>query len=136
MANSPKSARLYPITLGLRNNCASRRLRNRRRPRRLVRFVVQNAIAIVARDDFVAAAHVSHDLRTQRHEARSAGSVASFGDRNAVANARADPFVKRTHWFWELAQKPFAFTSRLFKLLLLHAYLFVKRFESLFHIEA
>ncbi len=57
------------------------------------RGVIKNSIAIFTGDDFVAATHLGHRLRPQRHEAGHARAVARFSYGNAIANARADAVV-------------------------------------------
>src|ERR1051326_2308032 len=78
----------------------------------LFRHVVQNPIAVVAGDDLFAAPHVGHDLRPQSHVTRHARAVARFGERDAVANARTDPFVKRARRFWQITEQPLMFRAR------------------------
>jgi hypothetical protein len=104
--------------------------------RGFVRRVIKNSIAVIAGDHFRAAAHVGHDLRSQRHVARSAGAVASFRHRHPVADARGNTLVKRADGFGKFVRQAFAFGDGDRDLLLLCPNLFVESLEPRFHICA
>src|SRR5258707_7664468 len=84
-------------------------LRSADRLRGVGRRVIKNPIAVVAGYHFRAAPYVGHYLRAQRHVARGAGAVASFGHGHPVAYARGDPFVERAGGFGKFTRQAFAF---------------------------
>src|ERR1044072_5290690 len=110
--------------------------RNACRLGRLRWFIVKNTIAVIAGDYFIAAAYIRHYLRPQRHEARSAGTIAGLCHGDAITNACADAIELRAHRLGQLFHHAFAFGSRLFQLLLLHFDLLVELLEPLFHLRA
>src|SRR5258705_13537771 len=61
--------------------------------KRISRYVIQDAAAVIASYDFGAAADFRHDLWPQRHEACSTRSVASFSDSDSVPYPGADSGV-------------------------------------------
>src|ERR687886_323696 len=70
--------------------------------------VVEDAVAVVAGDDLLAASHVRHHLRAQRHEAGGARAVARLRHRDAIPDALADTLVHRAHLFGKLRENPLA----------------------------
>src|SRR6185437_5799049 len=114
----------------------SSRLRNGRRLRRIRGLVIENAIAVVAGDDFAASAHIRHHLRPQSHEASGASAVARFGHRDAVANTRDDPVIERGHRLRQLLYQPFAFRTLRFQFFLLPRHLLVELEEARLHVLA
>ena len=52
------------------------------------RRVIENAVTVIAGNDFFATSHLGHGLRPQSHEAGHAGAVTRFSHGHAIANAR------------------------------------------------